>query len=497
VGRFARGATWAPWFTILGGLYGEPLDAAERDAFLRWAGLSQYHCPRGGWRNCTIIAGRQSGKTSAAAVIAIYEAAIRPVPEDQRDAFVVVMGQDLRSARRVGFQTIRTLIKSSPLLSRLIVSETADTLELENGVRLTVLPCRPAALRGLRCRAVILDELAYFQSSDDRPLDREAWFAAVPTISTTGGRIIAISSAGSPSGLMYDWFEKYYGSASPEMLVLRAPTSELNPTIDAAYLARIEREDPELFDAEFGAQFRAPRSALLEAEVINRALMPDVREVPPRDGILYDAFCDMSGGRSDEAALAIGHRVKRDEESAVVVDLLRAWSPPFDPADVVSEIGGLLRRYRLREVTGDRFGAEWVVGEFKRRGLTYRSADEAKSGLYRTLLAAMNARQVALPADAELVRQLRGLQRRMARSGREFIDHPSGQRDDRANVIAGVVHQILNRDAGVIEWSNWSPLATRSPTIVYRSDGWVYDAHGNSVPMNQAEQFAGLLRTMR
>ena len=67
-----------------------------------------------------------------------------------------------------------------------------------------MLPCRPAAIRGLRCVCVVLDEVAHFRSTDNQPLDRESWRASLPTLLTPGGKLFALSSPYVASGLLYD-----------------------------------------------------------------------------------------------------------------------------------------------------------------------------------------------------------------------------------------------------------------------------------------------------
>src|SRR5204863_8853227 len=99
----------------------------------------------------------------------------------------------------------------APLLRGLVVSRTADTITLVGNVRVLILPCRPAAIRGLRCVCVVLDEVAHFRSTDNLPLDREAWRAALPTLLTTGGQLLALSSPYVASGLAFDLHARHYG----------------------------------------------------------------------------------------------------------------------------------------------------------------------------------------------------------------------------------------------------------------------------------------------
>jgi hypothetical protein len=49
--------------------------------------------------------------------------------------------------------------------------------------------------------------------------------------------------------------------------------------------------------------------------------------------------------------LAIGHR----QDDAIVIDIVRERRPPFNPEDVVLEFSGLLKSYRISNVTGDRY----------------------------------------------------------------------------------------------------------------------------------------------
>jgi hypothetical protein len=91
----------------------------------------------------------------------------------------------------------------------------------------------------------------------------------------------------------------------------------------------------------------------------------------------------------------------------------------------------------VHAVTGDRFGGEWCRAPFRKSGLQYDCADKPKSDLYAALLPQLNSGRVVLPKNDRLINQLCGLERRVARSGRDSIDHGLGLHDDIANVVAG------------------------------------------------------------
>jgi hypothetical protein len=58
------------------------------------------------------------------------------------------------------------------------------------------------------------------------------------------------------------------------------------------------------------------------------------------------------------------------------------------------------------------------------------------------LLPIINSGAIELLDDDQLLRELRGLERRHGSSGRDRVDHRPGEHDDRANVVAGVAHAV-------------------------------------------------------
>jgi len=58
-------------------------------------------------------------------------------------------------------------------LRGLVSSSLKATLTLQNNAVLAIYPCRPAAVRGIRARVVILDEMAFFRSTEGFPVDTE------------------------------------------------------------------------------------------------------------------------------------------------------------------------------------------------------------------------------------------------------------------------------------------------------------------------------------
>src|SRR3974377_162786 len=159
---------------------------------------------------------------------------------------------------------------------------------------------------------------------------------------------------------------------------------------------------------------------------------------------VYHAFCDPSGGSSDSFTLAVGH--KDIATKVMVVDVIREVKPPFSPEAVCAEFAQLLKAYGISKGVGDRYAGEWPKEQFGKFGIRYEQSAKPKSDLYIDLLAAINSRRVALLDHGKLITQLCSLERRVARSGRDSIDHAPGAHDDLANRVARLCPAALNKN---------------------------------------------------
>jgi hypothetical protein len=167
----------------------------------------------------------------------------------------------------------------------------------------------------------------------------------------------------------------------------------------------------------------------------------------PQRGVTYSAFTDMSGARGDSPTLAIGHCNGRK----AVVDSLVILPPTTSPKVVCKEFSAELRAYGLSQVTGDNYGGDWPVKEFlgEPNFISYVRCEVPKSGLYLALVPALNSGAVELPDNPTLVTELRRLERRRGRSGKDSVDHPSSGHDDSANSVAGLVYSLLLTMQGI------------------------------------------------
>ena len=432
LGKTFGDESWATWRTLLGGFDGLALSEDETEVFLS---LTQREVPERALDELWMVIGRRGGKSNSAALLAVVAGTMfdrQALLAPGEVATVMVIAEDRRQARSV-YRYISGLLKSCPMLEKMIVREGAEGIELNNRVCIEIHTASFRAVRGYTLLMAILDEVAMWQSEGANP-DAEIIAALRPGLGTLGGRLVAISSPYARRGVLWDTYKRYFGKDG-SILVAQAPTNVLNPTFPQSTIDAAIKHDEPRARAEYLAEFRTDVETFVAREVVEACVCPDRHELPPIGSTRYSAFVDPSGGSSDSMTLAIAHR----EHDTVVLDAVRERKPPFSPARVVAEYAQLLRRYRIREVTGDRYAGEWPREQFRNAGIQYKTSDRTKSDLYVALLPMLNSQQVELLEIPALTNQIVSLERRTARGGRDSIDHPPGGHDDVANAVAGVL----------------------------------------------------------
>ena len=371
--------SWQSWIVFLKAAYGLPLSVSERAVFCRHTGRSEYRPPRGGWAEVVAVVGRQSGKSRVAAILAGFEAVRVARERDGTELHAVLVGQDQRAALRVLFQYARAPFETVPALRQSVATSLAGSLTLENKCVVSAYPCRPAAVRGLRARVVVLDELAFYRSSENLPIDREMLRAVRPCLATTGGKLIVLSSPYGQSGSLWDLHRRAYGQDDAStLLVWQASAPEMNPTLSKDYLERMRQDDPDAYRSEVLGEFRAGLAMLLDPDAIADCVSDGVRERAPVDELSYEAFSDPSGGRRDAFTVGIGHR----DGDVAVLDVLRVWPAPFNPSSVIAEAAELLKRYRVHRVVSDKYAAEFVVESWRHHEVTFEASPRNRSEIY-------------------------------------------------------------------------------------------------------------------
>jgi hypothetical protein len=251
--------------------------------------------------------------------------------------------------------------------------------------------------------------------------------------------LLKASSPYARRGVLYDDYRRYYGRDDADVLVWKASSRQMNPSIPESFVAGEYEKDAANAAAEYGGEFRSDIDSFVSREAVEQCVVQGRYELPPLPHIQHVAFVDPSGGSADSMTLAVAHR----EGTRAVLDVVREVRPPFSPESVVSEFASVLKTYRIRSVVGDRYAGLWPRERFAVHGITYEASAKPKTDIYRDLLPAVNGGRLELLDHPKLIAQLCALERRTARGGRDSIDHPPGQHDDLINCAAGALTALI------------------------------------------------------
>ena len=365
-------------------------------------------------------------------------------------------GDDLSLAKK--------LIYANPMLGHEVDVKAKLIERLDGRGVLRILPAQDVAgAHGKTYLFVGYDEIHGYRNWDllealapdpTRP-DALTWITTYDTIYNHPGVPLhdLKRQAGSDPRMYFSWYSADL-CTDPELALLDHPEARANPSIGSwpegrGYLEQQKRRLPT-------SKYRrlhlclpgAPDGAFFDAGNVLACVVPGRKRLSPLQDITYRAFVDMSGGSSDDAVLAIGHR----QDELAVVDLVehQGGGVPFDPRLAILKFAARLREYRVSRMTGDRYAGETFRRDFERYGIRYEISRLTKSELYEEMEPRVNAGEVELLDIPKMQEQLLTLVRRGSR-----IDHQSGDHDDWANAVAGLVQEVAKPQ----------PTFSRSPLL--------------------------------
>ncbi len=437
------GASWSAWRAFWKAAYGLRLDARELTIYRRHTGRTA--APTKPVREAWVIAGRRGGKSRMSALAAVFTAVrrdYRALLAPGELGVIPVIAADRYQARQV--LAYLKGICATATFRPYVVRALKDSVEFTTGVVVRVRAASYQRVRGFTSPAIVCDEVAFWQNADGSANpDSEILAALRPSMLTVpDALLLGISTPYAARGELFKAHERFYGKDDARVLVWNADTLSMHASDDnAAEVARAFEDDAVAAASEFGADghvvFRTDVQAFLDRETVRACTLVGVRELARKPGVAYVAFTDTAGGSGgDSFTLAIAHR---DKDGRAVLDLIREVRPPFAPEAVVGEFAAVLQAYGLRRVTSDNYAAEWPREQFRKHGVTCEPSARVKSAIYAEALPMLNSGRAALLDLDKLARQLCLLERRVARGGKDSIDHPRGGHDDVANSACGAL----------------------------------------------------------
>lgn len=423
--------------TALKAVYGLPLTYNELEMFKKITGLTRYRAGTE-WDEASFILGRRSGKSDKiASSIALFEACCRKhkLSVGQTGVVMVVASEKKRQAKIV-FQYIEGKLKKSPILKKMIDNITQECITLNNGVEIQVYPCSIGKVRGVSLICFIADEVAHWKI-EGRDVDVDVLDSVRPGLDFDYSKLIKISTPYMMRGEIWQDYKDFYGKANNDVIVFQGDTLLFNPTYSEKKLAKLKKRKPLTYRTEHEAFFRTDLSAMYDPAMIDKAVNFDrPLKISQVEGVDYKCYVDVAGGGGkDSYSICVGHL----ENEKAIIDMVRSRAPKFNPDEVTSQYCDLIKEYRVSKVIGDKFSGDWASNSFAKHDIGYERSEKTKSELYLEAESPFNTERVDIPDKELAVTQLKNLIRKTRSGGKDSVDTDSGQPEDEANVIAGVI----------------------------------------------------------
>jgi hypothetical protein len=398
---------------------------------------------------------KKNWKSADLVLAALYRFLVWESPQGN-DGFILANDKD---QAKDDLTIAKRLIEVNPVLQAEFIVKSSEIERRGDGSILAILPARDiAGSHGKTYLFIGFDEIHEYKdydllealSPDPFRHDVLTWITSYNSIFNRPGiplfDFIQRGKAGSDPKMYFCW---YGGDFTTDLDFEHAePELRANPSMESwgnpGYLESQRRRLPSHKYRRLHLNLPGmPEGAFFDVEKLMDCIVVGRKALRPNIGVIqYRAFVDMSGGSQDDAVLAIGHR---DEEGPVILDLIesQAGKPPFNPRHAVKKFAEILKHWGISSVTGDRYAGETFRADFLEYGIGYNVCSFTKHQLYEGLEPMINAGEVELLDEPKLYDQLLGLVIRGLK-----IDHASGEHDDWANALAGVVNVLSDKFMG-------------------------------------------------
>jgi len=361
------GKSFRNWRIFLRVLFGLKLGPKSRKVFEQFT--SRKTLPAN-VQEAWLVVGRRGGKSFISALCAVYLSCFRDYSQilgPGERATLMIVAADRKQARVI-MRYVLGLLESVPMLASLIQAKRSESVDLSNMITLEIHTASYRSTRGYSIVACIADEIAFWRSEESANPDSEVLAAIRPGMSNIpNSLLLCISSPYARRGELWKAYQRHYGKEHDNVLVWQATTRQMNSTIPQSTIDQALQDDEPSASAEYLAQFRTDIESYILLESLESVTVPSRRELLPNARVRYFGFVDPSGGSRDSMTLAIAHK----EDDKIVLDCLREARAPFSPESVTKEFCEVLKSYRIRAVTGDRYGGTWPSEQFRKRGIRY------------------------------------------------------------------------------------------------------------------------------
>jgi hypothetical protein len=409
-----------------------------------------------GKRRWVIRAGRRSGKSTTLCRLAVAWALFGSWDVPTGDIAVVPFVSVSRDEAAGRLRTIREILRALGIK----FDERGDEFELSDKrfrrVVFRVVTASTTAVVGFTSIAVFGDEVARWESRDHAANPAtEVFGSLMPTLATQPeGFAVLSSSAWSDDDFHAEAFAR---GETDDQCVSAATTWEANPTITEEATHSFE-PNPSVWAREYQNVPSASLSVALPQEHVRDA----IRAVPTGESGRPVLVLDPSSGRGDAFAHALARWVKDGDRHTLVISELEAIEGRFygirSADSIVEELARKAKRVKAVRVVSDQREELALEAAFRRQSLRFTSIAwtvTTKTPAVERLRRLLADRQIVLPDDPALRRELAAFQQKLMPSGYVTFGARASGHDDR---VAVLLTAMMADAEGLLERS---PLARR------------------------------------
>lgn len=450
--------------------------------------------------NLCLVIGRRGAKTSTTAVIVAFETYkllkkhfpqqyYRMMPD--QEIRITCVATNLEQAGELFRMITGHLDRSDyfrkyrqkPTLTHMLLNTQRD-LDIYNGkrpsIRLVAAPCSGRGLRGRNNIISIMDEMAFFfedENSTDKS-DRTVYDAVTPSTAKFNspdgephGRTICISSPASRTGKFYELYERSLEKDCDDLLMIKAPTWEVDYTLSSKMLRAKYAESPFSYDAEYGAEFSDKISAWIENEQYLRMNIIPGLKLKSRSYERAPHFMGIDIGlKTDGTAICICHVTKKETPHGGIrncieldcIDVRYAADEGkdfFRPEEMAEWISTYMDKFFIVRGMMDQYFGMAIVPCLNDKGIkqidTVHMSRDYNSKIYQNLMSKMLDGGLRIPEgdeervvdgkktkDIELVTELLSLQAKRHSKYLITVKAPEvkGKHDDCSDAFARAVY---------------------------------------------------------
>ena len=451
-----------------------------------------------------LCAGRRGSKTNLSSVIADYEIYLVNEKKNPQSYYGFPKGQQVfftcASVDSDGavdlLNKIRSKLMNCAPLKDKIVGDSVDylTLQTDNDIqiygkrkgvptiKINTGACSSNGLRGKNNIMVILDEIAFFSTTQSSKFSgTQIYNALTPSCASFkrananqnqkgDGLVFLISSPNKKQGIFWETYENSFKLAD-DVLMFQMGTSLMNPTVDSNYLKLQYKKNPQSFDVQYNANFSTKSLKFITDKTVLQKCVAKQRtknEIGGIQGNDYFMAIDLAY-KNDATAIAIVHKQK----DIYIVDYVNAYFPGSSdvwdipnsiykqynqyadldtlPINLIHDIiTDLCKKFPIKKGTYD----QWSGG-FALQQLLYQEGlqriemnsygpvvNSITWDLFETLL---RDQKIQFWNCQPLIEQLMTLQYQTVRNNRKiFAPQQQGYHDDLSDAVARAIHLCYN-----------------------------------------------------